>query len=111
MVNQPSKFTQTTSKEQSKKSSFHINKGQIFKWILIVAVLVAIGTIAAVKTYEIGSQLSKAKNAIIFAYQNPELVDPVAEQYNAELESLKDSVIKRQVLQTATDSGKDLSQR
>lgn len=99
MAKTPEHFIQPTVKDTSKKTqSFSINTGKIAKWVLISGVLVAITGLVAYQTYSFGSKLVRASEAMKFAYQYPELVEPVAEQYNQEWNSLKDSMVKRQAM-------------
>lgn len=99
MAKEPTKFTQTAAKNTPTKThSFSINTGKVLKWVLIGGVLVSIVAFTAYQTYKIGMKLDRAEKAMRFAYDYPELVEPVADQYYSEYESLKDSMIKRQVL-------------
>lgn len=105
---QPEKFTDVTVKAPSKNNkSFSINKGKIAKWFFILVFLSLVAGVTAYKTYSFGMKLIQAKDAMMFAYEYPELVGPVAEQYNAELGSLKDSIVKRQTMNLIVeDEGK-----
>ena len=88
---------------QKKEEIVSLDKGKFIKVFIIGTVLFSIIGFTGYQLYSVGSKFVKAKDALLFAYQYPELVDPVAEQYRNELSSLKDSIVKRQSMNLMLD--------
>jgi uncharacterized ion transporter superfamily protein YfcC len=85
------------------------NKGKAVKYTVIFLIVVALLALTTVKVAGFYNKVKSAWPAIVFAYNNPEIVDPVRDQYDLEYNALKDSIVKRQsMIQTGeTESPKE----
>ena len=98
----PKKFLNTTPKKDDEVASINFDFKKVL--IKITTVGLILGFVGA-NLYVVGNKLYIAKDAIQFAYNHPEMVDPLKVQYEEEFQSLQDSFAKRQGI--VTPSGED----
>lgn len=96
------KFLSTSPKEDEVVTSIKFDFKKVLIKITLIGVVVGF---VGVNLYIVGRKLYNANDAIQFAYNHPEMVEPLKMQYEEEFQSLQDSFAKRQGI--ATPSGED----
>lgn len=89
------KFFKKVEKAE-KPSSLKVTKQKAFSVTLTGLVVTGVVLYMGFTMYSFTSKLSNSWNAISFAFEYPELVEPLQHQYQTETNALKDSLVKRQ---------------
>lgn len=102
----PKKFLNTKPKKDDDVTSINFDVKKVLAKVTLAGIVIGF---VGVNLYMVGSQLYKSSEAIKFAYNHPEMVEPLKVQYEEEFQSLQDSFAKRQaaVLPTGEDSPKE----
>lgn len=98
----PKKFLNTKPKKDEVVASINFDIKKVLVKVTLVGVVLGF---VGVNLYVVGNQLYRSSEAIKFAYNHPEMVEPLKVQYEEEFQSLQDSFAKRQA--AVTPSGED----
>ncbi len=89
------KFKNTSPKEDVGATSIKTSSKNVIAKVMIIGVVIGF---VGFNLYTIGTRLYVANDAMQFAYNHPEMVNPLKDQYNEEFQSLQDSFAKRQAI-------------
>lgn len=79
-----------------KLPSYNLSTKKVAGYAVVFLLSVSIIALATVEVVQVYGKFTRALPAMEFAYQNPDIVEPMKEQYTRESQALKDSMIKRQ---------------
>lgn len=101
----------TKSQKAETDDGLSINYKRGVKVILTGLVITGVVAYVGITGFKFANKVSEARDAMIFAYQYPELVEPLQHQYETEWSALKDSMMRRQSLVSPLPEGSESAKK